>query len=147
MDDKDNDVIEILDENLKEENDDDDDNDTVQTEIIDEKNNFLDDEDFEDFDEIEDLDIDQNNEIIVKKNEKKTFNFLTKYEKNYIMGYRINQIINGSPLFINIDTNKKFDIFKIVEQELIQKKLPFKIKRKLPNGNIEIWDLDDLIIF
>lgn len=80
-------------------------------------------------------------------NKKKTFNFLTKYEKNYIMGIRINQIINGSPLFVPYDKTKPFDIFKIVEQELYQKKIPFKIKRKLPNGNIELWNLKDLNIF
>lgn len=84
-------------------------------------------------------------EHIVSK--KKTFNILTKYEKNYIMGIRINQIINGSPLFIEYDKTKPFDVFEIVKQELYQKKLPFKVKRKLPNGNIELWNLKDLIIF
>ena len=63
------------------------------------------------------------------------------------MGVRVNQIVNGSPIFVDFDSTKKFDIFKIVEQELLEKKIPFKIKRKLPNGNIELWDLKDLIIF
>lgn len=80
-------------------------------------------------------------------NKKKTFNFLTKYEKNYIMGIRINQIINGSPLFIEYDNTKPFNVFEIVKQELYQKRLPFKVKRKLPNGNVEIWSLKDLTIF
>lgn len=103
-------------------------------------------EDFDsDYEEDDDIDEDIVNEHIVNK--KKTFNFLTKYEKNYIMGIRVNQIINGSPLFIEYDKSKPFNIFKIVEQELYEKKLPFKIKRKLPNGNIEIWNLKDLIIF
>lgn len=96
-----------------------------------------------DYDDIlEDEIIDEH--IVIKK---KTFNFLTKYEKNYIMGIRINQIINGSPIFINYDKNKPFNVFEIVKEELYQKKLPFKIKRKLPNGNIELWNLKDLIIF
>ena len=96
-----------------------------------------------DYDDI--LEDDIINEHIVSK--KKTFNILTKYEKNYIMGIRINQIINGSPLFIEYDKSKPFDVFEIVKQELYQKKLPFKVKRKLPNGNIELWNLKDLIIF
>lgn len=96
-----------------------------------------------DYDDI--LEDDIIDEHIVSK--KKTFNILTKYEKNYIMGIRINQIINGSPLFIEYDKSKPFDVFEIVKQELYQKKLPFKVKRKLPNGNIELWNLKDLIIF
>lgn len=96
-----------------------------------------------DYDDI--LEDDIIDEHIVSK--KKTFNILTKYEKNYIMGIRINQIINGSPLFIEYDKSKTFDVFEIVKQELYQKKLPFKVKRKLPNGNIELWNLKDLIIF
>lgn len=115
----------------------------------------IDDDYYYDFEKINEEDIGSDYDDILEDdiinehvtNKKKTFNFLTKYEKNYIMGIRINQIINGSPLFIDYDKNTPFDIFEIVKTELYQKKLPFKIKRKLPNGNIEIWNLKDLIIF
>ena len=148
------DVIEILDdkeedieENYFIEEDDEDDEDKEK------EDNYIglinlndddddDDEDDDDFNEVDNI----TKKIIISKKQKKTFNILTKYEKNYIMGVRINQIINGSPIFVDFDSSKKFDIFKIVEQELLQKKIPFKIKRKLPNGNIELWDLEDLII-
>jgi len=150
----------IIEENiLKNENEEDFENEDEEENYEDEKNEDyeedlkvsnddkdIEEEDFED--DIEDIeDNNSNNKIIVKKTEKKTFNFLTKYEKNYIIGFRIQQIANGSPIFIDIDPNSKFDIFKIATQELLEKKLPFKLKRKLPNGNIELWDLDDLIIF
>ena len=54
--------------------------------------------------------------------------------------------MNNSPIFINTDILDKINPFNIAYEELLQKKLPFKIKRKLPNGNVEIWDLEDLII-
>jgi len=78
--------------------------------------------------------------------EKKTFNYLTKYERCFILGIRIQQIMNNSPIFINTDILDIINPFNIAYEELLQKKIPFKIKRKLPNGNVEIWDLEDLII-
>lgn len=78
--------------------------------------------------------------------EKKTFNYLTKYERCFILGIRIQQIMNNSPIFINTDILEIINPFNIAYEELLQKKIPFKIKRKLPNGNVEIWNLEDLII-
>lgn len=133
---------EDLNQNIEEEEDEKnvDDNENLNDVFI--NDNFNEDLDSDYDDILEDEEIDEH---IVSK--KKTFNFLTKYEKNYIMGIRINQIINGSPLFINYDNTKPFNVFEIVKEELYQKKLPFKVKRKLPNGNIEIWNLKDLVIF
>ena len=78
--------------------------------------------------------------------EKKTFNYLTKYERCFILGIRIQQIMNNSPIFINTDILDIINPFNIAYEELLQKRIPFKVKRKLPNGNVEIWDLEDLII-
>lgn len=78
--------------------------------------------------------------------EKKTFNYLTKYERCFILGLRIQQIMNNSPIFINTDSLDIINPYNIAHEELLQKKIPFKIKRKLPNGNVEIWNLEDLII-
>jgi len=78
--------------------------------------------------------------------EKKTFNYLTKYERCFILGLRIQQIMNNSPIFINTDSLDIINPYNIAHEELLQKKIPLKIKRKLPNGNVEIWNLEDLII-
>jgi DNA-directed RNA polymerase I, II, and III subunit RPABC2 len=90
------------------------------------------------------FDDEENNERKIL--EKKTFNYLTKYERCFILGIRIQQIMNNSPIFIKTDILEVVNPFNIAYEELLQKKLPFKIKRKLPNGNVEIWDLEDLII-
>jgi len=106
-----------------------------------------DDEDELDIDIDEDEDEDEDEIIELKYiDNKKTFQYLTKYEQCFLLGTRIQQIMNGSPIFI--DTTK-LDIVNptnIAYQELIEKKIPFKIKRTLPNGNVERWDLEDLII-
>ena len=109
-----------------------------------------DDEDDEDEDEEDiinnDVEFDEDENKEKKILEKKTFNYLTKYERCFILGIRIQQIMNNSPIFINIQDLEIVNPFNIAYEELIQKKIPFKIKRKLPNGNVEIWDLNDLII-
>jgi DNA-directed RNA polymerase I, II, and III subunit RPABC2 len=92
------------------------------------------------------IEFDDDDDKEIKILEKKTFNYLTKYERCFILGIRIQQIMNNSPIFIDTNSLDIINPFNIAYEELIQKKLPFKIKRKLPNGNVEIWDLEDLII-
>lgn len=119
----------------------------VEDEIEEEEINIYNEEEKENDKDLEEEEIYDENEIEEKINKKrKTFNIMTKYEKNYILGIRVQQIMNGSPLFIKINEDKTINIFDIAYSELIQKKLPFKIKRKLPNGTIEIWDLNELEI-
>jgi DNA-directed RNA polymerase I, II, and III subunit RPABC2 len=115
--------------NIIEDDDDDDDEQDVQNILI---NDYV---EFDDDDKEE-----------TKILEKKTFNYLTQYERCFILGIRIQQIMNNSPIFIDIKILNDVNPFNIAYEELLQKKLPFKVKRKLPNGNVEIWDLEDLII-
>ena len=92
---------------------------------------------------------DEDEEIVTEEkiSEKRTtFNILTKYEKNFILGFRTQQIINGSVILIDVNKLKEKSAYNIALEELNQKKIPFKVKRTLPNGTVEIWDLDELII-
>ena len=105
-----------------------------------------DDEDDED-DIIGNVEDEIEEEIELKEiDKKKTFNYLTKYEQCFLLGTRIQQIMNGSPIFINTNDLTEINPMNIAYKELKDKKLPFKIKRTLPNGNVEKWDLEDLII-
>lgn len=72
-----------------------------------------------------------------------TIPILDKYEKTRIIGLRANQLDHGAKPFINIDA-KVINSILIAEEELKQKKLPFIIKRPLPNGGAEYWKLADL---
>ncbi|MEX0597892.1 MAG: DNA-directed RNA polymerase subunit omega [Candidatus Paceibacterota bacterium] len=74
----------------------------------------------------------------------KTIPFLTKYEKTRILGLRAKQIDNGSKPFINPTKFNLIDGYVIAQRELESKRLPFIIRRPLPNGGSEFWKLKDL---
>ena len=76
----------------------------------------------------------------------KTIPRLTKYEKTRIIGTRIKQLNSGSAPYIVTD-GKVIDKSIIAEKELKEKKIPFIIKRPLPNGGSEYWKLDDLEVY
>lgn len=76
----------------------------------------------------------------------RTVPFLTKYEQTRIIGQRTKQLNSGSKPFIKVDVDI-IDGYVIALKELEQKKIPFIIRRPLPNGGSEYWKLEDLQIF
>ena len=74
-----------------------------------------------------------------------TLPFLTKYEKARVLGVRSKQLNNDADSFIDVPTNMISGIL-IAEDELKQKKIPYIIRRPLPNGACEYWKLEDLEI-
>jgi DNA-directed RNA polymerase I, II, and III subunit RPABC2 len=75
----------------------------------------------------------------------RTCPFLTNYERTKIIGLRANQISRGSVPFIVVPKHIT-DVRDIARLELEQKRLPYIIKRPLPNGTFEYWRLADLLI-
>jgi DNA-directed RNA polymerase I, II, and III subunit RPABC2 len=130
-----------------------DENDYEDNDITNE-NDFLEDED-----DVIDLNIEEddkpNNEesfkiltyknIIenIEKKPKKTIPILTKFERARIVGVRLQQIAYGAKPRINTDNCKSIN--EIVDQELIQRKIPFIIRRTLPNGSVEDWKMEEFI--
>jgi len=80
--------------------------------------------------------------IIIDPNHK-TIPFLTKYEKARVLGQRAKQIETGAKPLVKISENI-VDSYIIAELELREKKIPFIIRRPLPNGTCEFWYLRDL---
>lgn len=78
----------------------------------------------------------------------KTLPFLTKYEKTRVLGQRTKQINSGSKPYIRIeqefDGKPVIDGALIAQKELELKRIPFIIRRPLPNGSSEYWRLEDL---
>jgi DNA-directed RNA polymerases I, II, and III subunit RPABC2 len=74
----------------------------------------------------------------------KTLPILTKYEKTKILGQRAKQIEEGHQPFIKIDNI--IDHYTIAQMELEQNKIPFIIRRPIPNGQSEYWRVQDLLI-
>ena len=73
----------------------------------------------------------------------KTIPCLTKYEKTRILGIRAKQIESGDNPYVKIPENV-IDSYVIAELELSMKKIPFIIKRPLPGGAFEYWNVSDL---
>lgn len=76
--------------------------------------------------------------------EKITTKFLTKYERARILGTRALQLSMGAPPMVEI--NNDTDPLVIAKRELKEKKIPITIRRFLPDGSYEDWNLDELNI-
>ena len=73
----------------------------------------------------------------------RTIPFLTKYEKSRILGQRAKQINSGAYPFVKVPENV-IDGYIIAELELKQQRIPFIIRRPMPNGGSEYWKVKDL---
>ncbi len=71
--------------------------------------------------------------------------FLTQYEKTLIIGKRANQLSQGAMPYITVPEHVS-NVGEIARMELEQKRLPYIIKRPMPDSTFEYWRLSDLII-
>ena len=69
--------------------------------------------------------------------------YLTKFEKTKLIGVRAQQLSFGSEAMVELDGNES--IVEIAVKELKEKKIPFLIRRYLPNQKYEDWRLTDMI--
>jgi DNA-directed RNA polymerase subunit K/omega len=74
-----------------------------------------------------------------------TYPFLTLYEKTKVIGLRASQLAQGAVPFIK-DVEEFTNVYDIAAAELEAKRLPYIIKRPLPDGKFEYWRLADLMI-
>ena len=73
----------------------------------------------------------------------KTIPILSKYERTRILGQRSTQLQNGANPFIDVPSGI-INSMTIAEMELKEKKIPFIIRRPLPNRGCEYWKVEDL---
>ena len=105
------------------------------------------DEDIENLED-EESDTEQNQEGKEFKEEvhdRVTSPYITKYEKARILGTRALQISRNAPVFVELEPHE-IDPLQIAEKELREKKIPFILRRYLPDGNFEDWPISQLII-
>lgn len=88
------------------------------------------------------------NDIMKKYNpaNNKTKNILSKYERVKIIGLRSEQLQRGADPYVEYDTTVPFNPRAIADEEMRQRKLPFMLRRTLPDNSTEYWRLDDMII-
>ncbi len=71
--------------------------------------------------------------------------FLTQYEKTRILGFRTNQLAQGAIPYVQVPDHIR-NVIDIAKMELEQRRLPYIIKRPMPDGTFEYWRLCDLMI-
>ena len=69
--------------------------------------------------------------------------FLTKYEKARVIGARALQISKNAPILVSLNPGE-YDPILIAEKELRESKIPFIIRRFLPDGSYEDWSVREL---
>ncbi len=85
----------------------------------------------------------RNQEGQIVDNFHKTLPFVTKFERARIIGVRAKQINSGASVMIEVPEHV-IDGYTIAQMEYEQKKIPFIVKRPLPNGAVEYWKFADL---
>ena len=78
----------------------------------------------------------------VKNTERITSHFLTKYERARILGTRALQLSKNAPPMV--PDSGETDPYKLAEYELSQGKIPFIIRRYLPDHTYEDWKVSEL---
>lgn len=74
-----------------------------------------------------------------------TYPFVTLYERTKILSLRASQLAHGSHPFIDVP-DYLTDVYEVAKAEFEAKRLPYFIKRPLPDGEYEYWRLADLMI-
>jgi DNA-directed RNA polymerase I, II, and III subunit RPABC2 len=78
-----------------------------------------------------------------------TREYFTKYEFTSLMATRAQQLAEGAKPLVSLDGLKVSDpmfVWNVAKREIEQRKLPFVIRRQLPDGTAEYWSAQELEI-
>jgi DNA-directed RNA polymerase I, II, and III subunit RPABC2 len=88
------------------------------------------------------------NEVIESvKQPRITREYFTKYEYAALLSMRAQQIADGAKPLVGLDGLKGSDpmfVWNVAKREIEQRKLPFIVRRQLPDGNSEFWSAQEL---
>mmetsp|Transcript_2671 Transcript_2671/g.8985 ORF Transcript_2671/g.8985 Transcript_2671/m.8985 type:complete len:164 (+) Transcript_2671:2-493(+) len=76
--------------------------------------------------------------------ERITTPYMTRFERARVLGTRALQISMNAPVMVELEGET--DPLKIAMKELNQRKVPITVRRFLPDGSHEDWNVDELII-
>lgn len=82
-------------------------------------------------------------EYIVPNEKRISSNYLSKLEYSAVIGFRGEQIANGSKIYVDIGSIS--DPIEIAKKELFNNKFPLSVKRHIGNNKYEIWACNELI--
>ena len=83
--------------------------------------------------------------LVLRDANHKTYPYLTLYERTKVLSMRASQLARGAPPFNDVPEYLT-DVYEVARAELDAKRLPYILKRPLPNGEYEYWRLADLMI-
>ena len=73
---------------------------------------------------------------------------MTKYEFNQMISLRVTHLANGAIPFVQMPEDMKvvsnMELRRIALMELREGKLPYLVKRTMPNNKIEYWKIKDM---
>ena len=74
-----------------------------------------------------------------------TYPYLTLYERTKVLSLRASHLAHGDAPYIEVP-DYLTDVYEIAKAELEAKRLPYILKRPLPDGEYEYWRLADLML-
>ncbi|MFZ9221093.1 MAG: hypothetical protein ACO22Y_06205 [Sediminibacterium sp.] len=81
-------------------------------------------------------------------NEYRSTPVMTKYEFNQLISLRVTHLANGAIPFVQMPEEMKvtsnMELRRIALQELREGKLPYLVKRTMPNNKIEYWKIKEM---
>ena len=76
-----------------------------------------------------------------------TREYFTKYEYTTLLATRAEQIAQGAKPLVALDGLKTSDpmfVWNVAKREIAQRKLPFIVRRQMPNGTSEFWSAQEM---
>jgi DNA-directed RNA polymerases I, II, and III subunit RPABC2 len=83
------------------------------------------------------------------KEPRKTRGFYTKYEYTALVAMRAQQLAEGAKPLVELTGLRPSDplfVWNVAKREIEQRKLPFLVRRQLPDGSAEFWSTQELEI-
>lgn len=81
------------------------------------------------------------------KQPRRTREYFTKYEFTALLSTRAQQLAEGAKPLVSLDglrTQDPMFVWNVARREIEQRKLPFLIRRRMPNGTAEYWSAQEL---
>jgi len=76
-----------------------------------------------------------------------TLPYFSKYEYTALLSARVQQLADGAVPLVPIQEFNRDDprlLWNMAEREILERKLPYIIRRQLPNGKSEFWSVSEL---
>ena len=84
---------------------------------------------------------------VVQTASRKTLPYFSKYEYTALLGSRAQQLAEGAKPLVGLEGMNTSDprfVWKLAEREILEQKLPYIIRRPMPNGEAEFWSASEL---